>query len=213
MSGAAMGGRHDLGRAEGLAALGGVEPHLAEALLGVARLVIDGRGHRRGLVALEIAERAHPGPVAELGRVDRHLPGRRIEDPAARDLLDVDRHRGAADRRQLLVDGGAEEEREVLELGVAVVAEERDRLVHEPVDRLLVAHAGLPDRAAGQDATHRAVAGSLLQPQHLRHRRVDPPRWGRLANLFARVLRPLLLEAACHRTALNCLGRPRTIRG
>jgi hypothetical protein len=85
--------------------------------------------------------------------------------------------------------------------------------VHEPLDRLLGAHAGLPDRAAGQDETHGAVAGSLLQPQHLRHRRIDPPRRGRVASLLAHMLRSLRIEAACHGTALNSLALARTIRG
>ena len=84
--------------------------------------------------------------------------------------------------------------------------------MHEAVDRLLAAHPGLTDRAAGQDATHRAVAGSLLQPQHVCDCRVDAPNRGRLAILLAQVLRPLRMEAACHGTALNSLGRVRTIR-
>jgi hypothetical protein len=95
---------------------------------------------------------------------------------------------------------------------VAVAAEERRRLVHEALDRLLAAQAGLPDRAAGKDATHRAVPGSLLQPQHLRGRSVDPSSGLGLAALLAQVLRPLHMEATCHRTALNSFPRDHAIR-
>jgi hypothetical protein len=84
--------------------------------------------------------------------------------------------------------------------------------VDEAVDRGRRAQAGLPDRAAGKDASHRAVPGSLLQPQHLRDARIDPPSRGRLAILFAQVIRPPLARATIHGTALNSLARGCTIR-
>jgi hypothetical protein len=71
---------------------------------------------------------------------------------------------------------------------------------------------GLPDRAAGKDASHRAVPGSLLQPQHLRDPRIDPLSRGRLAILFAQAIRPPLAAATTHGTALNSLPHKRAIR-
>jgi hypothetical protein len=106
----------------------------------------------------------------------------------------------------------AEIERELPQLPVAVAPEEGPRLVHEAVDRLLAAQAGLPDRAAGKDAAHRAVPGSLLQPQHLRDARIDPQNRGRFTILFAQVVRPPLARATTHLTALNSLARRRAIR-
>ena len=70
----------------------------------------------------------------------------------------------------------------------------------------------LPDRAAGKDATRRAVAGSLLQPQHLRDARIDPQNRGRFSILFAQVIRPPLARATTHAPALNSLRGTRTIR-
>jgi hypothetical protein len=79
-----------------------------------------------------------------------------------------------ADGGELLVDGRAQVDREVLQLQVAVAAPELDRLGGVALDRLVLADAGVARRPASDGLAGRAVPGGALQTQDVRGDGVGP---------------------------------------